>query len=229
MTRHLGRSRREAGRVSVRQCGPGAARAARAAADAIESGAAGLVSWGLAGGLDPAAAPGTLVLPRRVVTASDGTYTAVDRTYEADASWRSRLAAALAEAGFSLHEGPLLGSDVVLRRPEDKARAAAATGAVAVDMESAGVADAAAAAGVPFVALRVVADAAADVLPVGIERWIDERGNRRFAPAVDAALRPADWPPLLRLARRYGAARRTLLALAALLAPSGFLLGLGPP
>src|ERR671913_98895 len=51
----------------IAQSGPGAARAAEAARRAIDSGADLLVSWGLAGGLGAAVAPGTVVLPRRVL------------------------------------------------------------------------------------------------------------------------------------------------------------------
>jgi adenosylhomocysteine nucleosidase len=213
---------RKPGGLTLHQCGPGAARAARVAAAAVERGAAALVSWGLAGGLDPAAAPGTIVLPRHVLTSRRGP------SYHVDARWQARLVAAL-QPSFPVQQGSLLTSDEVLRGPEDKARAALETGAVAVDMESAGVAEAAAAAGVPFVALRVVADGPGDGLPAGVERWIDERGNRRLAPAVDAALRPAEWPLLLTLAQRYRAALRRLEAVAERLAPSGFLIRLDTP
>ncbi len=47
-------------------------------------------------------------------------------------------------------------------------------------MESAAIAAVAARAGARFVALRVVVDAAADELPADVERWIDERGERRI-------------------------------------------------
>src|SRR5262245_62206062 len=51
-----------AGRWHVVQSGPGAARAAAAASRAIDAGAGLLVSWGLAGSLSAAVAPGTVVL-----------------------------------------------------------------------------------------------------------------------------------------------------------------------
>jgi hypothetical protein len=203
--------------ISFHQCGPGAARAARLASEAAERGAAGLVSWGLAGGLVAAAEPGTVVLPKRVVSAGGGPPRATD------AAWRARLVEAL-RPRFRLLEGDLLASDAVLGAPEQKARAAKDTGAVAVDMESAGIAAAAAAAALPFVALRVVADGAGDRLPPGIERWIDADGNRRAAAVIAAAWRPTQWPALFVLAARYADARRTLEALAEDLVPSGFLL-----
>jgi adenosylhomocysteine nucleosidase len=163
-----------------------------------------------------------VVLPRRIVS-SDGA-----PSLAADAAWHARLADAL-RPRFPLLEADLLASSAVLGRPEEKARAAAESGAVAVDMESKAIAETAAAAGVPFVAVRVVADGAADRLPPGIERWIDAHGNRRAMAVAGAAFRPAEWPALIVLAARYGAARRTLEALAESLVPAGFLLQLGRP
>jgi len=192
----------------VLQSGPGPARAASAAARAIEGGAGLLVSWGLAGALAAAVAPGTVLLPRRV-GAENGTPLAVD------AAWHARLAA-LAD-DFRVENGDLLTVPAALESPAAKRAAAAATGAVAVDMESASVAAVAARAGVPFVALRVVVDALDDSLPSGAEQWIDEHGGRRLAPALRAVVSIGQWRPLVTLARRYRVATRVLDRLAAAL------------
>jgi hypothetical protein len=92
------------------------------------------------------------------------------------------------------------------------------SGAAAADMESAAIAAVAARAGARFVALRVVVDAAGDELPADIERWVDERGERRIAAALSAALHPAHWRGLWMLAQRYRAARQTLARLAPIVA-----------
>jgi adenosylhomocysteine nucleosidase len=101
---------------------------------------------------------------------------------------------------------------------------AAARGAAAADMESAAVAAVAEQARVPFVALRVVVDTAADALPGDPERWIDERGERRLTPTLAAAFKPAQWRALLVLAWRYRAACGALERLAAVVGSSGFCL-----
>ncbi|HEX7082115.1 MAG TPA: purine phosphorylase [Gammaproteobacteria bacterium] len=202
--------------LSVMQCGPGAARAAAAAARALERGAKGLVSWGLAGGLDGDAAPGSIVLPDVVVTSRG-------EQFSADRPWSERIAAAL-DGRFRLIRGALLAADAVLSAPEAKRRAARAHDAAAVDMESAAIAAAAVRARVPFVVVRAVADGAADALPPGIERWIDAHGNLRLTPAVDAVLRPSCWPALWTLALRHRTARRALEGVGRALAPQGFLL-----
>jgi nucleoside phosphorylase len=193
----------------VLQSGPGPARAAAAAAHALDTGARLLVSFGLAGALDAAVAPGTVLAPCRVV-AEGGAPLAVS------VPWHVRVSALADE--FRLASGDLLTVQAALESPAAKRAAARASGAVGVDMESAAIAAAAARAGVPFVALRVVVDALDDSLPRGAERWIDERGKRRLLPVLRAVLSTSQWRPLITLARRYGIARRVLERLARALA-----------
>lgn len=215
VARHVG-AHVDAG-VSLIQCGPGAARAARAAVAAIERGARALVSCGMAGALTPAVEPGDVLLPGTVVR-GDG------KRFDTDDAWRERLAATL-KGRFPVNQGLLLAAGDVLATPSAKRRASELSGgAVAVDMESGALAEAAAAAGIPFVVLRVVTDGADDELPSGIERWIDDAGRRRLASVVDAAFRPADWRLLWTLAKRYRQARRTLSDVAGELIPKDFLL-----
>jgi adenosylhomocysteine nucleosidase len=198
-----------AGSWLVVQSGPGAARAAAAAARAIDAGAGVLVSWGLAGGLDANVVPGTVVVPRRVLQHGA-------EPLAVDAVWHSRVAVLADE--FPLEHGDLLTAPAALESPAAKRAAAAATGAVAVDMESAAIAATAARAGVPFVALRVVVDGVADALPQGAEQWIDERGFRRFTPTLRAVVTLRQWRPLLTLAKRYRTASTVLDRLAQALA-----------
>lgn len=198
----------------LEQSGPGPANAAGAARTAARSGAAALLSFGLAGGLDPGLKPGTVVIPERIILATGD-------TLETDSAWRARIAAALGP-GLASDQGALLTVDTPLDTPARKAAAARTTGAVAVDMESGAIAAVATGAGLPTMAVRVVADGAADSLPPGVERWIDDTGRRRPAPIAAAALRPSHWPVLARLARRHRVAQRALTRVAQRLAPTGF-------
>ncbi|MFO7287528.1 MAG: hypothetical protein LOD94_11845 [Gammaproteobacteria bacterium] len=206
---------RESDGVAVRVSGPGKARATAAAESAIAAGAAGLVSFGLAGGIAPDASPGRLLLPRAVLV-PDG------RRFEVDTPWRARIADALGR-GFDVDDRPLLAADEIVGTPEAKARAAE-TGAAAVDLESGALAEAASRAGLPFVALRAVADGPRDALPPNIADWVDADGRSRLAPVVGAALSPSRWHGLVTLASRYGSARRTLERAASILAERRFLL-----
>ena len=105
-----------------------------------------------------------------------------------------------------------------LESPAAKRAAAAATGAIAVDMESAGVAVEAARARVPFVAMRVVVDGLDDALPPSAESWIDDHGHRRMSAVLRAAVDARQWRGLLTLAKRYRVASSALDRLASTLA-----------
>ena len=194
-----------AGSWLVVQSGPGAARAAAAATRAVDGGASLLVAWGLAGGLDTTLAPGTVVVPKRVLQVGAA-------PLEVAPAWHARLTALADE--FALEQRELLTVPAALESAEAKHAAATATHAVAVDMESAAIGVAAAQAHVPFVVLRVVIDGAADALPRGAEQWIDEHGNRRLAPTLRAAVSMRQWRPLLILAQRYRTASGVLDRLA---------------
>ena len=192
--------------------GIGAANAERSAHALVAAGADALLSWGVAGALDPTLGCGTAVLPLEVL------YT--QRRYATSAAWRERLQGALS-AHLPAVSGALLSSDVAVPSAALKARLFTATRAVAVDMESAAVAGVAAHHGLPFMVLRVILDTATDSLPASIARAFEpQRSGRGSADAAAAAagrprlwplLRaPADWGRLLRLALRYRVARRAL-------------------
>jgi adenosylhomocysteine nucleosidase len=203
-------------RYATALSGPGATRARAAALRAIEAGALGLVSWGLAGGLVPELAPGTVLIPQRIVAAGR-------EPLFVDPSWQAAIVAALTPA-FPIHRGDLASVDEVIHTPRGKASVAVDLGVVAADMESYAIAAAGLAAGVRVVVVRVVADASADRLPDDVEQWVAADGRRRFAPVLSTLTAPAQWPLLLRLAARYRTASRRLRTLAAVLEPAAFAL-----
>jgi|GEM_PF-2536718 len=200
-----------AGRWHVVQSGPGAARAAAAASRAIDAGAGLLVSWGLAGSLSAGVAPGTVIAPRRILAEGEA-------PLAVDAAWHSRLAALADELAVDC--GDLLTVAEPLESPAAKRAAAAASNAVAVDMESAGIAAAAARGRVPFVVLRVVVDGIDDALPAGAQDWLDEQGRTRAAAVLRAVVDVRQWRTLMNLGARYRVASGVLERLAhALAAP----------
>jgi adenosylhomocysteine nucleosidase len=187
--------------------GIGAARAAMAARRLVDAGVSGLMSFGLAGGLDPNLRAGCVVLPTEVISRNGGSFLTAD-------AWRGRIGAAVAEAQ-QVAAGKLLSSMMVIDTVADKAAAFRDTGAVAVDMESLAIAEVAAAHGVPFVALRVIVDTAMDVLPRAVVA-ANVQGRvsiRRLIGGLVAG--PTDLLAVLRLLRRYRAATRSLTAAAA--------------
>ncbi len=161
----------------------------------------------MAGGLDPALAAGTIFLPDEVISSAGATIaTARD--------WRERLASALATRR-PVTRGRLLTSRTAVGSPAEKAALFRATGAVAVDMESLAIAEVASTHRLPFIAVRVIVDSAADALPQAVTAAADNEGHLQIWRLMGALARtPADLAPLLRLARRYRAANRSLAAVA---------------
>lgn len=194
---------RRGGLVAV-AVGGDAARAAAAARRLLAEGVAGLVSFGIAGGLDSALAPGTLLLPQTVL--DDG-----GERWPVDAPWRARLAAALAASGVAVGEGDLAGASSAVAAVTQKTALHRRTGAVAVDLESHAVARAAAEAKRPFVALRAVGDPAERSLPPAALVGLDAEGRPALGPVLAAIARdPRQIPALLRVARDTRAALAAL-------------------
>ena len=188
--------------------GVGAAAAAQGARRLAAAGAGALISWGMAGGLDPALAAGTLVLPSEVVS-PDGTrfLTAHD--------WRERTSRAIAPLG-PLCGGRLLTSREPLSSIAAKALAFRDTAAVAVDMESSAVAEVAAEARLPFLAVRAIVDTAAEAVPqAALAATTPGVGATSLGQVLGALIRmPWELPAMIRLASGYAAARRSLAAVA---------------
>ncbi|MDE2512751.1 MAG: nucleoside phosphorylase [Alphaproteobacteria bacterium] len=185
-----------------------AARGRALAARAAET-ADSLLSFGIAGGLAPRLAPGTLLLPRAVITAS-GERLAVD------ADLHRRLLAALAAAGLHAETGDMLGLEAVVATPQAKTALHARHGALAVDLESLHVAHATQAAGKPFLVLRAVADPAGRGLPAAALVGLHPSGRAAPGRVLAALLRqPGQIPDLMATARDT---RRALSALRAALA-----------
>jgi len=187
--------------------GVGAAAAARGAGALIAAGAGALASFGLAGGVDPALETGAIFLPSEV-TAPHGAVITTAR------GWRERLADALA-AHRPVAHGRLLTSVTAIGTVAQKAAAFRDTGAAAVDMESLAVAQVASAHQLPFIAVRVIVDAAGDVLPPAVSAAADSAGHLELWRLIGALVRsPAQLAALLRLACCYRTASRSLAAVA---------------
>ncbi len=174
---------RRLGMVGIGAVGIGADSAETLAAD----GAPALISFGIAGGLDPALPPGALVVPGAVVTLDGERFAAAPA-----------LIAALGGATAKT----LLGSPAIVGESTEKARIFATTGAAAVDMESGAVARAAARHGIPFAVLRVIGDPAGrDLPPAAKAAFVPGGGIAVFALIASLAAAPAQIPALFALAR----------------------------
>src|SRR5262245_38158436 len=158
LARRLGRQAGD-GRLALRTAGLGASRLARSGAEWAGAGPTAVLSVGLAGGCAPDVRPGELIVGTAVGPRPDGAWLA------ADPALAEQAQAALATARLPHRFGRLLTASAVVATPVAKAGIWARHGAVAVDMESAHVLAWAAAAGVPALAVRAVADGPDEPLP----------------------------------------------------------------
>jgi adenosylhomocysteine nucleosidase len=197
----------------IQLCGIGPQRAARAAESLLGRGASALLSWGTAGALSPELLPGNLILPK-VITASGG-----EQCY-ADREWHMRTMRCLQDR-VVISDDPLVESETVVAGVVDKAQLFARSRAAAVDMESGVIAWAAARAGVPFLAIRAVADAANSEIPREVLNMFSVHGEWRLSAVIPAVLRrPSLVADCLCLWRDVRTAYGSLRQVARLLGPS---------
>lgn len=169
--------------------------AAHAAQQMIASGAAGIVSFGLAGGLDPALQPGTLIVAEAVA--------AHGRVWPTDTTLNAYL------GGTTGHI--CLGFDRAVASIDEKRRLNHETGAAAVDMESGALAAAALEARIPFAVVRAICDPANRALAPAALVALDTAGRLTVTRmAMSILISPRQVPSLLKLARDAAAARRAL-------------------
>ncbi|MEO0398559.1 MAG: hypothetical protein AAF224_03950 [Pseudomonadota bacterium] len=180
-------------KLQIGVSGADAARAERIAMDFADAGAAAILSIGVSGGLDPSLAPGAFVLAH-VVKTDDG-----------DIHNPAQLVTA------SEIVRPIYGASKIIQTADEKSRIFARTGAVAVDMESAGAAAAALRAGVPFLAARAIADPASAALPPAAMNAVAPDGSTKvLATLGKCILAPAQFPALMELGGYSAIATKTL-------------------
>lgn len=117
----------------------------------------GVVSFGVAGGLDPDLKSGAVVVATEVVAGNS--------RWSASEALSDELIAGAGVGRQKVFRGGLVGVEKVVTGQAGKAALRSEFGAAAVDMESHIAAEFAAMAGLPFAALRVVSDPAHRALP----------------------------------------------------------------
>lgn len=162
--------------------GPGPAKAEQAAMALLRQGALSLMSFGIAGGLDPAFKAGDLVC-------SPATFA------QALGASAGRIATV---------------AEPALTRA-DKAALYQRSGACAVDMETSAVQGVAQAHGLPFLTLRAICDTAHDSIPRSALKGVSPDGAMQpMRVAGGLFARPQDLPALVKLGKRQKAALAAL-------------------
>jgi adenosylhomocysteine nucleosidase len=169
------------------------------------------VSWGVAGGLDPNLSPGTVILPDAIIGA-DGS------SHGVDLEWRDRLLERLGGRVVTSTSMLYIVTSVITT-VDEKRTIHERFGAGAADMESAAVARVAVEKDIPWIAVKVVVDAADQELPAAILTATGDDGRLRAGSVVGLILRPQLWRPLIALGRASAAAGQSMRRLWAMAQP----------
>jgi adenosylhomocysteine nucleosidase len=129
----------------------------------------GVISFGVAGGLDPSLKSGDVVVATEVL--------AGDTRWLAGLPLNEEMIASVALGRRRVVRGGLAGVEQVIAAQALKTALHLATGAAAVDMESHIAAAYAAKAGLPFAALRVISDPASRALPALVMSALKPNGD----------------------------------------------------
>ncbi len=158
-----------------------------------------LVSFGVAGGLKPGLTPGSLLIPDEILL--DGRAIPVDHALAE--ALRAKLPQAL--------PGRMAAGSGLLAKIEAKAALYAQTQALAVDLESGLLAEAAQTANLPFVILRAVADPADRALPKAAQIPLTPAGKPNLPAILVSVLRsPGQIPGLIALGLEMNRAMASL-------------------
>ncbi len=149
----------------------------------------GVLSFGVAGGLAAHLRPGDIILPHAVRCGEEA--------YLCHQGWVSSLSRRLPQA----HSGALLGADIAVGCPDAKRHLHRTHDALAVDMESHGAARFAKRQGLPFAALRAIADPQHRALPPAALVGMKSDGSTDITAVLAAlARRPAQLRRLVQTA-----------------------------
>jgi len=167
---------------------------------AVASDCAGLISFGVAGGLSPELPPGSCIVGSAIL---DGTTRLMT-----DHDWSQNLLRGIPGAV----SGMIVGVPAPIAHPDAKRALYRDTGAFAVDMESHIVATTAAAHGLRMAAVRVITDPAERALPLAALATMRPNGTSDIAAMIRSLMRrPRELPALLQTVLDACAARTTLL------------------
>jgi len=168
---------------------------------AIGDGGGGLLSFGMAGGLEPGLPPGTIIVASLVVSGGE--------RFVTTHSWSTRLRAMLPGS----LERVIVGVDAPVASRKAKACLYASTGAAAADMESHVAARCSTRAGLPFAVLRVIADSAERTLPAAALAGMGSDGRIAVGAVARSLLNnPAEAATLLGVAAQARGAMAQLVS-----------------
>jgi adenosylhomocysteine nucleosidase len=169
------------------------------ARELVKRGAKRLMSFGIAGGLEPGMPIGSMIIGSQVA--------ATDGTWACDKPWVGELMQKFPQA----HCGSVWGSETLIATAREKRALYEKSRCLIVDMESQCAAQIAAEAGLPLAVLRVVCDSADMDVPPVVMHVISEDGSVNIGGGIWHVMRhPSQVPDLIHVMRGMGRALNLL-------------------
>lgn len=169
------------------------------ARELVKKGATRLMSFGIAGALEPDLPIGSMVVGTQVVS--------VDSSWACDSDWVNQLSQKLPQA----HCGGVWGSEFLVPTAQEKRALYEKSRCLIVDMESQCAAQIAAEAQIPLAVVRVICDSSDMDVPPLVMDAIKEDGSVSVPQALLSLLRhPAQIPDLIHVGRGTGKALKGL-------------------
>lgn len=194
-------------KVLIAYSGAGADNAKIAADLLINKGANRLISWGCAAALSDSLKPGDLVLADTLIDVDDNELTLSSAWYD--------FVKSVINSVLPVYSGALTESVNIISSSREKQHLNTITNAVALDMESIAVAKVAKQKSLPFISVRAIVDPANMNLPQAIRYAATDAGDIVLSRLLlFIALHPTELPGLIRLARYFNAAKKTLVRVA---------------
>lgn len=200
--------------IIVGGVGPG--NAEQAARSLCKLNCTALISFGLAGALNPSLPLGSLILASRVLAKND-------LEIKCSPGWSDRITRQISELSpaTNVMAGDLFTAEAIVTSVFEKRSLFQNSGAIAVDMEASSVGQVAAERGLDFMAVKSISDTANQTLPDNLNDMVSPDGGVRPFRAVGKALsKPSSVRQFLKLAAGSKHAHRTLRRVAMLLGPA---------
>lgn len=178
-----------------------------AAAGLMEHGIDALISWGVAGALEPSLITGDVLIPDLIIMEHEH--------FSPSSRWTDNIKAHLAKTLPNIKSGGICTTTEICAATENKQNLLHKTGAQAVEMESAAIAKLACEKNIDFIAVKAISDEADTAIPDAVLSGIDNAGTLDLLSFLNSCCRrPGQVLQIIKTASDYKKALNTLKKIA---------------
>ena len=163
----------------------------------------GLISWGIAGAISDSIKSGDVIIARSVINHKN--------IYSTSYEWQKKIISHFKNSSYKIFDGDIVSTEKICASFEEKMKLFRKTKALAIDMESAGIAEVAMAGNLDFIIIRAIADNADSNIPEAVIKNIDNFGRINIGKfLVFCLFHPTQIYETILLAKNYKKSLSTL-------------------